>query len=155
MTGHGKEPADDRQERKKYFRLIYARTFKWLAAGLVLSAVIGALYKDRIYTVFALCAVGSVFVCWGWFIYLRLDGMRIFGFKPNPKGKKIPYFHQRFKEKRPNRPAFRKDSRDFDDDLNDATAVDAERFTERQQEMVRVYERILAGVVLVLVSFVV
>lgn len=142
-------------ERKRYLRLVYARTFKWLAAGLVLSAVIGALYGDRMYTVWALCAVGSVFVCWGWFIYLRLDGMRVFGFKPNPKQKKVPYIHQRFKEKRPYRPAFRKDSADFDDDLNDATLVDAERFTERQQEMVRVWERIVAGVLLVLLSFVI
>lgn len=142
-------------EKKKYIRLIYARSFRWLAVGLVLSAIIGALYGQRIYTVFALCAVGSVFVCWGWFIYLRLDGMRIFGFKPNPKGKKIPYFHQRFKEKRSNRPAFRKDSADFDDDLNDATLVDAERFTERQQEMVRVLERMLAGALLLILSFVI
>jgi len=162
MTAHDNGPKTavseeklNAAERKRYFRLIYAQTFRWLAAGLVISAIVGALYGDRMYTVWALCAVGSVFVCWGWFIYLRLDGMRIFGFKPNPKQKKVPYFHQRFKEKRPNRPAFRKDSADFDDDLNDATLVDAERFSERQQEMVRVYERIAAGVLLVLVSFII
>lgn len=144
-----------REEKRRYIRLIYARTFRWLAVGLVISAIIGALYGDQMYTVWALCAVGSVFICWGWFIYLRLDGMRIFGFKPNPKARKVPYLHQRFKEKRPNRPAFRKDSADFDDDLNDATLVDAERFTERQREMVRVWERAIAGVLLFVVSFII
>ena len=141
--------------RRKYIRLTYARTCKWLAVGLVMSLIIGALYGERMYTVWALCAVGSVFVCWGWFIYLRLDGMRIFGFKPNPKQKKVPYIHRRFKGKRSYRPAFRKDSTDFDDDLNDATLVDAGRFTERQQEMVRVWERVIAGVLLVVISFLV
>ena len=142
-------------EKRRYTRLIYAGTFKWFAVGLVISVMIGALYGDQMYTVWALCAVGSVFISWGWFIYLRLDGMRIFGFKPNPKERKVPYFHQRFKGKRPYRPAFRKDSADFDDDLNDATLIDAERFTERQQEMARVLERVIAGVLLFAVSFLV
>lgn len=142
-------------EKRRYTRLIYAGTFKWFAVGLVISVMIGALYGDQMYTVWALCAVGSVFISWGWFIYLRLDGMRIFGFKPNPKERKVPYFHQRFKEKRPYRPAFRKDSADFDDDLNDATLIDAERFTGRQQEMARVLERVIAGVLLFAVSFLV
>ena len=142
-------------EKRRYTRLIYAGTFKWFAVGLVISVMIVALYGDQMYTVWALCAVGSVFISWGWFIYLRLDGMRIFGFKPNPKERKVPYFHQRFKEKRPYRPAFRKDSADFDDDLNDATLIDAERFTERQQEMARVLERVIAGGLLFAVSFLV
>ena len=143
-----------REERKKYIRLIYAQCFRWLAAGLVVSAIIGGLYRDRMYTVWALCAVGSLLVCWGWFIYLRLDGMRLFGFKPNPKeGTKVPYFHQRFKHKRPARPAFRKDSADFDDDLNDATAVDEDRFSEQQRDLAKVWSRIAAGILLFALSF--
>lgn len=149
----GKSERMNSEEKRRYIRLIYARTFKWFSVGLVISVIIGALYGDQMYTVWAMCAVGSVFICWGWFIYLRLDGMRVFGFKPNPKGQKVPYFHQRIKEKRSNRPAFRKDSADFDDDLNDATLIDAERFTERQQEMVRVWERAIAGALLFAVSF--
>ena len=146
----------NREERKRYLRLIYARAFRLLAVGLVISAVVGAIYGDRMYTVWAMCAVGSLLVCWGWFRYLRMDGMRLFGFKPNPKtGTKVPYIHQRFKHKRPNRPAFRKDSADFDDDLNDATVVDAERFFEHQQELSLVWSRVAAGVLLVLLSFVI
>ena len=45
------------------------------------------------------------------------------------------------------------DSADFDDDLNDATAVDAERFSEHQQEMAKVWSRVTAGVLLFLLSF--
>ena len=143
-----------REERKKYLRLIYARSFRLLAVGLVLSALVGGLYGDRMYTVWALCAVGSILICWGWFLYLRLDGLRIFGFKPNPDpGKKVPFIHQRFKNKRPARPAFRKDSADFDDDLNDATLVDEERFSEHQREMARVWSRVAAGVLLFVLSF--
>jgi len=143
-----------RDEKKRYLRLIYAGTFRILAVGLVLSAIVGGLYGDRMYTVWALCAVGSILLCWGWFIYLRLDGMRIFGFKPDPKpGRKVPYIHQRFKNKRAYRPAFRKDSADFDDDLNDATAVDAERFDEHHREMARVWSRVAAGLLLFILSF--
>ena len=142
-----------REEQKRYLRLIYARSFRLFGIGLVLSAIVGALYGDRMYTVWAMCAAGSVPICWGWFIYLRLDGMRLFGFKPNPKAAKVPYIHRRFKQKRPHRPAFRKDSADFDDDLNDATVVDAERFPERAGELARVWARVAAGILLFLVSF--
>lgn len=142
-----------REEKKRYLRLIYARTFRLFGTGLVISALVGGLYGDTLYTVRALCAVGSILLCWGWFCYLRLDGMRIFGFKPNPGQDRVPYIHQRFKQKRPHRPAFRKDSADFNDDLNDATAVDAERFSERANELARVWSRAAAGVLLFVLSF--
>lgn len=142
-----------REERKRYLRLIYARTFRMLSIGLVISAIVGGLYGHRMYTVWAMCAVGSVLVCWGWFIYLRLDGMRIFGFKPNPEKTRVPYIHRRFKEKKLDRPAFRKDSADFDDDLTAATMVDAEGFSEHQAEMSRVWARVCAGILLFVISF--
>lgn len=143
----------NRDEKKRYLRLVYAQTFRLLGVCLVLCAIVGGIYGDRMYTVWALCAAGSILICWGWFIYLRLDGMRLFGFKPNPKQPKVPYIHQRFKKKRPYRPAFQKDSTDFDDDLSDATAVDAEQFSDRMQEMARVWARVAAGVLLFALSF--
>ena len=142
-----------REEKKRYFRLIYAKTFRLFGIGLVLSALVGGLYGDSMYTVWAMCALGSLLICWGWFCYLRLDGMRIFGFKPNSQKTSVPYFHQRFKKKLPHRPAFRKDSSDFDDDLTAATAVDSEAFSEREGEMAKVWSRAAAGVLLYLVSF--
>ena len=142
-----------REEKKRYLRLIYAQSFRLFGIGLVLSAIVGGLYGSTMYTVWAMCAEGSLLICWGWFIYLRLDGMRIFGFKPNPTQTRIPYFHRRFKDKRPHRPAFRKDSTDFDDDLTSATAVNSEVFSEHAAEMARVWSRVAAGVLLYLVSF--
>ena len=104
-------------------------------------------------TVRALCAAGSLMLCWGWFSYLKLEGMRIFWLKPSQASPKVPYIHQRFKGKRPHRPAFRKDSADFDDDLTSATAGDLEAFSERAAAMSRVWARAGAGVLLFVVSF--
>ena len=142
-----------REEQKRYLRLIYAQTFRLLSVGLVICAIVGGLYGSTMYTVWALCAAGSIFICWGWFLYLRLDGMRIFGFKPNSEKAKVPYIHRRFKNKRAHRPAFRKDSADFDDDLTAATAVDAEAFSQRQAEMARIWARVAAGSLMYLISF--
>ena len=36
-----------REERKRYIRLIYARTFRMLGIGLVISAIVGGLYGHR------------------------------------------------------------------------------------------------------------
>lgn len=143
----------NREEKKRYLRLIYARTFRMLSIGLVISAIVGGIYGDTMYTVFAMCAVGSVLICWGWFLYLRLGGMRVFGFKPNTEKIKVPYIHRRIKDKRPHRPAFRKDSTDFDDDLTAATMVDESAFSEHAAEMARIWARVVSGVLLFLISF--
>lgn len=142
-----------RQERKRYLRLIYARTFRLFGIGLVISALVGGLYGDPMYTVWALCAVGSIMLCLGWFGYLKLEGMKLFFFQPSPGQNRVPYIHRRFKDKRPHRPAFRKDSRDFDDDLTAATAVDADQFSERQAAMANVWAKAAAGVLLFVISF--
>ena len=142
-----------REEKKRYLRLIYAQSFRLLSIGLVISAIVGGLYGDALYTVFALCAVGSLLVCWGWFIYLGLGGMRLLGFKPNREKTRVPYIHRRFKNRRPHRPAFRKDSSDFDDDLTAATMVDAEGFSGHAAEMARVWARVVSGVLLFIISF--
>ena len=142
-----------REERRRYFRLIYAQTFRLFGIGLVVSALVGGIYGDSLYTVRALCAVGSLMLCWGWFAYLKLEGMRIFWQKPGAEEPKVPYIHRRFKDKRPHRPAFRKDSADFDDDLTAATTVDMEAFSERAAAMSRVWARAAAGLLLFVVSF--
>ena len=144
-----------REERKRYFRLIYARTFRLFSLGLVLSAIVGGLYGDTLHTVWALCAVGSVLLCLGWFSYLKLEGMGIFSFQSHSGAAKVPYIHRRFKDRRPHRPAFRKDSRDFDDDLTAATAVDESPFSPRQAGMAQVWAKAAAGALLLLVSFVI
>ena len=142
-----------REEKKRYGRLIYAQTFRLLSMGLIISALVGGIYGDAMYTVWAMCAAGSVLLCWGWFTYLKLEGMGIFGFQTKTPKTKVPYIHQRFKQQRPHRPAFRKDSADFDDDLTAATAVDEASFSHRQAQMAKVWARAAAGVLLFLISF--
>jgi hypothetical protein len=144
-----------RQERKQYLRLIYAKTFRLVSLGLVLSAIVGGLYGDTMYTVWALCAIGSILLCLGWFGYLKLEGMVLFPFRAEKKRPRVPYIHRRFKDQRPHRPAFRKDSADFDDDLTAATAVDESLFSERQAALSGLWAKAAAGVVLFLVSFVI
>ena len=142
-----------REEKKKYLRLIYAQTFRLFGICLVISAIVGGIYGSTMYAVWAMCAAGSVVICWGWFLYLQLKGMRIFGWKPKFQKRSVPYIHQRFKQKLPHRPAFQKNAADFDDDLTAATAVDAEAFSEHQVKMARVWARVAAGVLLYLISF--
>ena len=142
-----------REEKKKYLRLIYAKTFRLFGICLVISALVGGIYHSTMHAVWAMCAVGSLLICWGWFLYLQLKGMRLFGFKKKSQQPSVPYIHRRFKEKRAHRPAFQKDSADFDDDLTAATAVDEEAFSENAAKMARVWARVAAGVLLYLVSF--
>ena len=141
------------EEKKKYLRLVYAQTFRLFGICLVISAIVGGIYGSTMYTVWALCAAGSVVMCWGWFSYLQLKGMRLFGFKPKAQKAAVPYIHRRFKEKRPHRPAFQKDATDFDDDLTSQTVVDEEAFSENTAKMARVWARVAAGVLMYLVSF--
>ena len=50
----------DAQQLKRYIRLIYTKAFRYLGAVLVLCALIGGIYGNRLHFVFASCAAGSV-----------------------------------------------------------------------------------------------
>ena len=140
-------------DRKKYIRLIFSRTFRYLGIMLVISLLLGTLLGGGVYTMNAVCAIGFVMLGWGWFTYLQMTGMHLPGRNRRQKKAAVPFIHRRFKEHRSHRPSFRMDSSDFDDDLTSATAVDEEAFGERAAAMARVWARIAAGVLLLLVSF--
>ena len=140
-------------DRKRYFRLIYQRTFRCLGAALVIALLTGTLLGGGIMMVSALCAAGFVLIAWGWFTYLKLSGQNPFGRMQRKKAPKVPWLHRRFKEQRSHRPSFRMDSADFDDDLTSATMVNAEDFSEKQQLAANAIARMLAGALLVLFSF--
>ena len=75
---------DDRltpDEAKVYRLVLFRRTFSYLGTGLVLSAIVGGLYRDRMHFIWALCAIGSIFIAFGWFEYLKLTDS-------------LPFFHQ-------------------------------------------------------------
>lgn len=140
-------------ERKRYLRLIYQRTFRYLGAALVIALLTGTLLGGGIFMVSALCAAGFVLIAWGWFTYLKLSGQNPFGCLQRKKAPKVPWLHRRFKEERAHRPSFRMDSADFDDDLTSATMVSKEDFTEKQQLAAEAIARSVCGALLVVFSF--
>ncbi len=140
-------------EQKRYFRLIYQRTFRYLSAALVIALLTGTLLGGGFYTVSAVCAAGFVLIAWGWFTHLKLSGFNPFGRMKARQKPKVPWLHRRFKEQRPHRPSFRMDSADFDDDLTSATMVNKEDFSQTQQLTSAAIARLLAGALLVLFSF--
>jgi len=142
-----------KNDRKKYVRLIYRQTFRYLGVMLVIALLLGALLGGGIYMVHAVCALGFLLIAWGWFTYLKMTGMRPFGRSPGRKKARIPYIHRRIKEKRPHRPSFRMDSVDFDDDLTKDTMVSEEMFSEKQQDAVRAIVRAVSGTIMVILSF--
>jgi hypothetical protein len=63
-----------------YRRVILRRTFSYLGAGLVISAIVGGLYRDRMHFIWALCAIGAIFLAYGWLEYLKMTDS-------------LPFFH--------------------------------------------------------------
>ena len=141
-------------ERKQYIRLIYKRGFQYLGAGLVIALLIGTLLGGGIYMVNAVCALGFVLICWGWFTYLKFTGMLFFQRRKNQK-KKVPFMLRRFKEEKPHRPSFQMDASDFDDDLTSATVASEENFDEKQRDRAHAIARAAAGVLMVIFSFII
>ena len=145
----------DKALKKRYMRLIYAGAFRYLGIVLVLCAIIGALYRSRMYFVFALCAGGGFFLAWGWFTYLAISGLKVPGFGKLPgEKKKVPYMYRKDKDAH-KKPAFLMSSEDFDDDLNDKVSLSGDDFTEAQLKKVRMWSRLGCGVLLFLISFVI
>lgn len=139
------------KERRQYRRLIYRKTFHCLGLMLVLSLLVGALLGGGIYMTHALCAFGFLMLCLAWFTYLKMTGMRPFGQKK--PARKVPFFHRRFKDQKPNRPSFRMDSADFDDDLTAHTMASDENFTEKQVDTANAIAKAICGILMVLFSF--
>lgn len=145
----------DTFEKGKFRLAITKRSFSLLSAALVISAVTGGLYKDRIHFIFALCALGAVYFAVGWFKYLILTDERR---KTNKKNKKsdVPYSLKKDKnEKTSHKPAFLRSSDEFNDDLSGKTAVDEEIFDEKTREYIKIYSYALAGILLFVISFII
>lgn len=142
-----------KDERRKYIRLIYRQTFRYAGVLLVIALLLGALLGGGVFMVNAVCALGFVSLAWGWFTYLNMTGMNPLAWLAPKKKAKIPFIHRRFKEKRWHKPSFRMDSADFDDDLTAATSVSEDMFTEKQAQAARAIARALCGALMVALSF--
>ena len=146
----------DAQQLKRYIRLIYTKAFRYLGAVLVLCALIGGIYGNRLHFVFASCAAGSGFLCWGWFTHLKRTGFKLVGFgEKTAEQAKTPYIWRIDKQKRLHKPSFMMTNADFDDDLVNATACNENEFSKENIIASRMYARAACGVMLNVISFIV
>lgn len=143
------------QEAKTYRLVLFRRTFSCFGTGLVISAIVGGLYRDRMHFIWALCAAGAILIALGWLEYLKMtDSLPFFG-KSKEKKAKVPYALRKEKEQKRHKPAFMQKSEDFEDDLTPQTTADIEIFSERQRSFALIISRIAAGILLLIASFVI
>lgn len=160
MRSH-KSPQKDKQpplsdrERRAWRLILLRRTFGYLGAGLVCSAVVGGLYRDRLHFIWALCAVGAIIIAMGWFEYLRMTDSLPFFKSSKPKKTKTPYAWRRDKQNGRHKPAFMQRAEDFEDDLTPYTTADTELLDERRRSLALVISCMAAGALLLVISFII
>ena len=138
-----------------YRRVILRRTFSYLGAGLVISAIVGGLYRDRMHFIWALCAIGAIFLAYGWLEYLKMTNSLPFFHTKKAKNIKTPFIWRNQKQKKWHKPAFMQNSEDFEDDLTAQTIADIEIFSEKRQSVALIISRAAAGILLLIASFVI
>ena len=143
----------NKKDKKQYIRLIYGRTFSYLGVMCAIALIVGALLGGGIFMVNAMCAFGFVMLCWGWFTYLKMTGMRPFRIGRKKEKAKTPYILRRFKDKKRHKPSFRMNSEDFDDDLAASTVAKEENFTQKQVDAARAIARAVCGAIMVGITF--
>lgn len=152
-TQKSNRPPLSERERRAYRLILLRRTFGYLGAGLVCSAVVGGLYRDRLHFVWGLCAAGAIIVAMGWFEYLRMTNSLPFFKKAKQKKTKTPYAWRRDKQSGGHKPAFMQRAEDFEDDLTPYTTADMELLDERRRSLALIISRVVAGAALLVISF--
>ena len=142
-------------EAKTYRLVLFRRTFSCFGTGLVVSAIVGGLYRDRMHFIWALCAAGAILVALGWLEYLKMTDSLPFFHKTKQKKAKVPYFLRKEKEVKRHKPAFMQKAEDFEDDLTPEVTADVEIFSERRRSYALIISRVAAGVLLLIASFVI
>jgi len=141
---------------KKTFRLVLFRHMcGYLGTGLVISAILGGLYQDRLHFVWGLCAAGAVLLAMGWWEYLRVTDSLPFRQQKKAKKPAVPFILRKDKEKKRYKPAFLQNAEDFEDDLTPYTTADMEILSEKNRSSVLITARVAAGVLLFILSFVI
>lgn len=155
MRSPDKLPRLSDQEKKTLRLILFRRTFSYLGTGLVLSALVGGLYGDRMHFIWALCAGGMLLIAFGWLEYLKMTDSLPFAHKTKRKKAKTPYIWRRDKQQKRYKPAFLQTAEDFEDDLTPETTPDMELLSQRQRSAALIVSRMLAGLLLILLSFVI
>lgn len=140
---------------RSYMRLIYRRVFEKMSFYLVLSAILGGLYKDRLHFIYGLSFFGALCILLGWGEYLRSIGVRLPNLTLRHQKRKIPYALRRFKIPKYHKPSFMMDFNDFDDDLTPMTAVSEAQFTRLQCLKADMWAKLICGSILTLLSLVI
>ncbi len=140
-------------EKRTYRLILTRRTFACLGTALVLSAVVGGLYGDRMHFVWSLCAAGAILIALGWWEYLKVTETLHFLKKRKAKKVKAPFSLRKNKGSTAHKPAFLQKAEDFEDDLTPQTTADEELFSEKERQYALVLSRIAAGVLLLITSF--
>lgn len=138
-------------KRPKWRLLVFHQAMVTLGTALVVCALIAGGYGQRVYFSFAASAAGVLLLARAWFMYCRWRDHR----PDRPREARIPYMLSREKEGKRHKPAFLMDSRDFDDDLAAATVVSQEDFSLDQCRLAQLVSALLAGAMMILVSFVI
>jgi hypothetical protein len=135
-------------------RAIYVMTLRKLSLALAMAAIIGGLiYADRLYFLYAICLQGAGFALWGWLAYLRTTGLRLPAWRASRARPRVPYSLRRFKNQPlGHRPAFMRDFRDFDDDLNAVTTIDETAFSPPVRARIAMWTNFLCAILLLLFS---
>lgn len=142
-------------DRAAYRRVLLRRTFSYLGTGLVISAIVGGLYRDRMHFIWALCAAGTIFIAYGWIEYLKMTDSLPFFHKKKAKKVKTPFIWRGKKQEKRHKPAFMQTAEDFEDDLTPQTVADMEIFSEKLRSLALIISRVAAGIILLILSFVI
>ena len=140
-------------DRAVYRRVLLRRTFSYLGTGLVISAIVGGLYRDRMHFIWALCAAGTIFIAYGWIEYLKMTDSLPFFHKKKAKKVKTPFIWRNQKQEKHHKPAFMQTAEDFEDDLTPQTIADMEIFSEKRRSIALIISRVAAGIILLILSF--
>lgn len=142
-------------EAKTYRLVLFRRTFSCFGTGLVISAIVGGIYRDRMHFIWALCAAGAILIACGWFEYLKMTDSLPFFHNRKQKKIKTPYAWRKEKDTQRHKPAFMQKSEDFEDDLTPEVTADIEIFSEKRRSYALIISRIAAGVLLLVASFII
>ena len=143
------------QEKQTFRLVLLRRLFAYLSAGLVISALIGGLYQDRLHFIWGLCAAGAILIAMAWWEYLRITNSLPFRQSKKAKKPTVPYILRKEKEKKRRKPAFLQNAEDFEDDLTPYTTADMEILGEKRRALALILARTAAGVLLFVLSFVI
>ena len=140
----------DLMKNRKWRLLVFRKAMAALSAALVMCAVIWGAYRSRVYFTFAAAAAGVLLIARAWIAFCRWKDGRAGGLKTV----RVPYMLRGRKPVRRHKPAFLMTSEDFDDDLTRFTVAGEEDFGDDQARRAKVFSCLLAGLTLILISFV-